>query len=200
VSTHQTFELDRSPAAPAEVPQPAPMAFAPGRALSPARVLALQRTAGNRAVGAMLARQGPAAPPAAEEEATEAEALAWPTTLAAAQRGAGEELKVTLHAREKGKPLQAPTLEHEDVGGPLAGAGEQLSDEQKRVKRIVTFIKNRRKLDTSFLKLTEYTLRGAKAPTEDVPVAVELRDGDPVSELSQAGVAATSGAALGTVV
>ena len=31
---------------------------------------------------------------------------------------------------------------------------------------------------------------------EDVPVAVELRDGDPVSELSQAGEAATSGAAV----
>ena len=31
---------------------------------------------------------------------------------------------------------------------------------------------------------------------EDVPLAVELRDGDPVSELSQAGVAATSGAAV----
>jgi cytochrome bd-type quinol oxidase subunit 1 len=35
---------------------------------------------------------------------------------------------------------------------------------------------------------------------EDVPLAVELRDGDPVSELSQAGVAATSGAAVGGVV
>ena len=31
---------------------------------------------------------------------------------------------------------------------------------------------------------------------EDVPVAVELRGGGPVSELSQAGVAATSGAAV----
>jgi hypothetical protein len=35
---------------------------------------------------------------------------------------------------------------------------------------------------------------------EDVPLAVELRDGDPVSELSQAGVAATSGAAVATLV
>jgi hypothetical protein len=35
---------------------------------------------------------------------------------------------------------------------------------------------------------------------EDVPLAVDLRDGDPVSELSQAGVAATSGAAVGVVV
>ena len=35
---------------------------------------------------------------------------------------------------------------------------------------------------------------------EDVPLAVELRDGDPVSELSQAGEAATSGAAVGMVV
>ena len=31
---------------------------------------------------------------------------------------------------------------------------------------------------------------------EDVPLAVELRDGDPVSELSQSGEAATSGAAV----
>jgi hypothetical protein len=31
---------------------------------------------------------------------------------------------------------------------------------------------------------------------EDVPLAVGLRGGDPVSELSQAGVAATSGAAV----
>jgi hypothetical protein len=31
---------------------------------------------------------------------------------------------------------------------------------------------------------------------EDVPFAVELGDGDPVSELSQAGEAATSGAAV----
>jgi hypothetical protein len=31
---------------------------------------------------------------------------------------------------------------------------------------------------------------------EDVPLAVELRDGDPVSELSQAGEAATSGAVV----
>jgi hypothetical protein len=36
--------------------------------------------------------------------------------------------------------------------------------------------------------------------SEDVPLAVELRDGDPVSELSQAGGAATSGAAVVTVV
>jgi hypothetical protein len=35
---------------------------------------------------------------------------------------------------------------------------------------------------------------------EDVPLAVELRDGDPVGELSQAGVAATSGAAVAMVV
>jgi transposase len=35
---------------------------------------------------------------------------------------------------------------------------------------------------------------------EDVPLAVELRDGDPVSELSQAGEAATSGAAVAIVV
>jgi hypothetical protein len=34
--------------------------------------------------------------------------------------------------------------------------------------------------------------------TEDVPLAVELRDGDPVSELSQVGEAATSGAAVAT--
>jgi hypothetical protein len=32
--------------------------------------------------------------------------------------------------------------------------------------------------------------------SEDVPLVVELRDGDPVSELSQAGEAATSGAAV----
>jgi hypothetical protein len=114
----------------------------------------------------MLARQRAAAPPAAvEQEAPEAEALAWPTVLAAAQRGAGQELKVTLHAREKNKPLEAPTLENEGVGGPLSGAGEQLSEEQRRVKRIVTFIKNRRKLDTKFLKLTEYKLRGAEEKT-----------------------------------
>jgi hypothetical protein len=31
---------------------------------------------------------------------------------------------------------------------------------------------------------------------EDVPLAVELRDGGPVGELSQAGEAATSGAAV----
>jgi hypothetical protein len=31
---------------------------------------------------------------------------------------------------------------------------------------------------------------------EDVPLAVELRSGDPVSELSQVGEAATSGAAV----
>jgi hypothetical protein len=35
---------------------------------------------------------------------------------------------------------------------------------------------------------------------EDVPLAVELRGGDPVSELSQAGEAATSGAAAAMVV
>jgi hypothetical protein len=35
---------------------------------------------------------------------------------------------------------------------------------------------------------------------EDVPLAVELRDGGPVSELSQAGVAATSGVAVVVVV
>jgi hypothetical protein len=35
---------------------------------------------------------------------------------------------------------------------------------------------------------------------EDVPLAVEFRDGGPVSELSQAGEAATSGAAVVTVV
>ena len=34
------------------------------------------------------------------------------------------------------------------------------------------------------------------ASTEDVPPVVELGDGDPVSELSQAGEAATSGAAV----
>jgi hypothetical protein len=43
-------------------------------------------------------------------------------------------------------------------------------------------------------------LRDGGIEPEDVPVAVELRDGDPVSELSQAGVAATSGAAVAMVV
>ena len=165
VNTRRTSELDRSSAVPSEETQPAAAALAPGLALSPARVLALQRLVGNRAIGAMLSRQGPAAPPAVEEEAAEAEALTWPTVLAAARRGAGEELKVTLHAREKNKPLEAPTLENEGVGGPLSGAGEQLTDEQKRVKRIVTYIKNRRKLDTKFLKLTEYKQRGAQEKT-----------------------------------
>jgi hypothetical protein len=41
---------------------------------------------------------------------------------------------------------------------------------------------------------------GASPAREDVPFAVELRDGDPVSELSQVWVAATSGAAVATVV
>jgi hypothetical protein len=36
----------------------------------------------------------------------------------------------------------------------------------------------------------------AALANEDVPLAVELRDGDPVSELSQAGETATSGAAV----
>jgi hypothetical protein len=35
---------------------------------------------------------------------------------------------------------------------------------------------------------------------EDVPLAVELRSGGPVSELCQAGVAATFGAAVAMVV
>ena len=148
---------------------PAPVALAPAPAalpgpLSPASLLALQRSAGNRAVGSWLARQGAAAP-AVEEEATEEEALTWPTALSAASRGEGQELKVTMHEVEKGKPLQAPTLENEDAGGPLSGASGELTDEQKKAKRIVTFIRNRRKLDTSFLKLTQYKLRGADAPT-----------------------------------
>jgi hypothetical protein len=37
-------------------------------------------------------------------------------------------------------------------------------------------------------------------PHEDVPLAVELRDGGPLTELSQAGEAATSGAAVAVVV
>jgi transposase-like protein len=37
---------------------------------------------------------------------------------------------------------------------------------------------------------------GEWALDEDVPLAVELRGGDPVSEFSQAGVAATSGTAV----
>lgn len=157
-----THEAER-PAAPAPVALgPAPTALQ--ATLSPASLLALQRSAGNRAVGAWLARQGAAAP-AAEEEATEEEALTWPTVLSAASRGEGSELKVTLHEVEKGKPLQAPTLENEDAGGPLAGASGELTDEQKKVKRIVTFIRNRRKLDTSFLKLTQYKQRGADKPT-----------------------------------
>jgi hypothetical protein len=44
------------------------------------------------------------------------------------------------------------------------------------------------------------TSSGGALPAEDVPLAVELCDGDPVSELSQAGEAATSGAAVVTVV
>ena|SRR5215211_1893053 len=43
-------------------------------------------------------------------------------------------------------------------------------------------------------------LRRARDRPEDVPLAVELCDGDPVSELSQAGETATSGAAVATVV
>ena len=39
-----------------------------------------------------------------------------------------------------------------------------------------------------------------RSPAEDVPLAVELRDGDPVSELSQTAGAATSGAAVVIVV
>jgi hypothetical protein len=39
-----------------------------------------------------------------------------------------------------------------------------------------------------------------RAYLEVVRIVVELRDGDPVSELSQTGVAATSGTAVGRVV
>jgi hypothetical protein len=45
--------------------------------------------------------------------------------------------------------------------------------------------------------ITEYLAASPnRPPNEDVPVAVELRGGGPVSELSQAGVAVTSGAAV----
>ena len=42
--------------------------------------------------------------------------------------------------------------------------------------------------------------RGASCLLEVVRIVVELRDGDPVSELSQTAVAATSGAAVERVV
>jgi hypothetical protein len=143
------------------VAAPAPAAL-PALALTPAALLALQRTAGNRAVRAMIARQPTAT---ADEVATEEEALTWPKVLSEAARGEGQELKVTLHAVEKGKPLEAPTLENEDAGGALSGAGEQLTDDQRKVKRIVNFIKGRRKLDTAFLKLTAYKQKNQDAPT-----------------------------------
>lgn len=47
--------------------------------------------------------------------------------------------------------------------------------------------------ETSRIPLVQNVLRNHG---EDVPLAVELRDGDPVSELSQAGEAAASGAAV----
>ena len=87
--------------------------------------------------------------------------MAWPTVLAEANRGEGQELKVTLHARTKNQPLRGAVAGERGRGRAASGAGEP-SEEQKRVKRIVTFIKNHRKLDTKFLKLTEYKLRGAE--------------------------------------
>jgi hypothetical protein len=67
----QTDRINETPdraAVEDRVVEPAPLApAAPGRALNPARVLALQRSAGNHATTAMLARNGPpaAAPPKA---------------------------------------------------------------------------------------------------------------------------------------
>src|SRR3954451_24893190 len=103
----------REVASPA-VEAPEPRAYAPERgligALSPARVLALQRTVGNRAVGNLLAREPATAAP--EEEATEAEALTWPAALANASRAPGQELKLERGTVDKGRP-QAPTLQNE---------------------------------------------------------------------------------------
>jgi hypothetical protein len=53
---------------------------------------------------------------------------------------------------------------------------------------------------TRLLTAQDVAERPGVTTAEDVPFVVELRDGDPVSELSQAGVAATSGAAIATVV
>jgi uncharacterized protein DUF4157 len=129
---------------------------------------ALQRAAGDGVD--TLARQPATADPAvidpaaADAEATESEAMAWPTTLPVAARGVDEALTVTLHEVEKGKPLTAPTLSNENVGGPLSGT--TLTSEQVRVKRIVNFIKHRREnLDTSFLKLIPYKQARASKQT-----------------------------------
>jgi hypothetical protein len=47
--------------------------------------------------------------------------------------------------------------------------------------------------------LARWSHPGSRIGVEDVPLVVELRDGGPMSELSQAGVAATSGAAVARV-
>jgi hypothetical protein len=76
------------------------------QALTPKQLLGLQRQAGNRAVSrAILARQDKPA-------ATEADILAWPTSLPRSNRGDTEALSVTLHTTKT-----APTLNNEAAGG-----------------------------------------------------------------------------------
>src|SRR5215203_553233 len=55
---------DDAPRAPAPQPDAPAVVVAPGALRSTAQMLALQRSAGNQAVGRLLLRDGPTAPPA----------------------------------------------------------------------------------------------------------------------------------------
>jgi hypothetical protein len=100
-------ELESRPE-PAAAPQPAalkPLPAAPHRG-SPAGLLALQRTAGNRAVGSVLARQGSAAPPTpapapvptpVSNKITDAPTYGW--TSAYDVTFAGDECKVNVKVK-----------------------------------------------------------------------------------------------------
>ena len=105
----------------------------PDAGLTPQSVLRLQQTAGNRAVGALVQRQGLGDAPGRllqrddqPDTAADAEVLQWPTLLAAASRPAGQGLSVHLpDPAGKGQTQEPPTLTNEAMGGilsqPVAG-------------------------------------------------------------------------------
>jgi hypothetical protein len=138
----------------------------PDAGLTPRAVLHLQQTAGNRAVGALVQRQGVGHAPSRllqrdeqPDTAADAEVLQWPTLLAAASRAAGQGLSVHFpDPAGKGQTQEPPTLTNEATGGVLSQPATGLSGDdatrRAQAQRIVNAIqKNRQQLDTSFLKL-----------------------------------------------
>ena len=103
-------------------------------------------------------------------------------------------------ARERGFAVETASMDKGNAVGPVYDGSDA-----RNVRPIIplrqTIAVERGDAEPPMCEHGEWRFAGSDSKRgaskwEDVPLAVELRDGDPVSELSQAGVAAASGVAV----